>query len=169
MSETLGRQGCFPYGREEERAGFLIRVIAFSIDILVIVLIAGLFISWLGWLIDSSVLFLNPLRPVRGEIELLEAVLILAGFTLLLIPAVYFTYFHCSGGQTPGKMAVGIKVVNRDGSEPGIMASLLRSLGYLLSGSALLAGFLWVALDKQKQGWHDKLARTVVLPLKRQG
>jgi uncharacterized RDD family membrane protein YckC len=27
----------------------------------------------------------------------------------------------------------------------------------------LLLGFIWVGFDQRKQGWHDKLAKTVVI------
>jgi hypothetical protein len=40
---------------------------------------------------------------------------------------------------------------------------LLRFVGYIVSGAVLSLGFLWVALDGKRQGWHDKLARTYVV------
>jgi uncharacterized RDD family membrane protein YckC len=36
-------------------------------------------------------------------------------------------------------------------------------MGYFISGLALGMGFFWIGLDKRKQGWHDKMANTVVI------
>ncbi len=40
---------------------------------------------------------------------------------------------------------------------------VLRYLGYYVSAIPFGLGFLWVAFDPRKQGWHDKIARTVVV------
>jgi hypothetical protein len=44
---------------------------------------------------------------------------------------------------------------------PGI--AFLRCVGYLISGPVLCLGFLWIAFDGKKQGWHDKIAATLVI------
>ncbi len=38
-----------------------------------------------------------------------------------------------------------------------------RYLGYYLSILGLGLGFFWIMWDKRKQGWHDKLAGTLVI------
>jgi len=38
-----------------------------------------------------------------------------------------------------------------------------RYFGYYVSGLILALGFIWIAFDKRKQGWHDKLAGTLVI------
>ncbi len=82
--------------------------------------------------------------------------------------AAYYTLFTGLRGQTPGKMAVGIKVIREDGSLPGVgYAALRETIGKLVSGLALLLGYLWVAFDTKKQGWHDKMAGTVVVVVSR--
>ncbi|TAL09221.1 MAG: RDD family protein, partial [Chloroflexota bacterium] len=45
----------------------------------------------------------------------------------------------------------------------GLGRSLLRYLGYLISWWILGIGFIWVAFDRKKQGWHDKIGGTVVV------
>jgi uncharacterized RDD family membrane protein YckC len=65
---------------------------------------------------------------------------------------------------TPGKMLLRIKVV--DAKTEGPISNrqiLLRLLGYAVSTAFFLAGFFWIGLDKRRQGWHDKLAGTVVI------
>ena len=67
-------------------------------------------------------------------------------------------------GATPGKLAVGIKVVDAEtGNAPSTGRLVVRLLCYLLSALPLYLGFFWVAVDRRKQGWHDKIAGTVVI------
>lgn len=65
---------------------------------------------------------------------------------------------------TPGKMAFSARIVDAatgDKPNPGQMVG--RYLGYFVSTLPLGLGLLWVAFDGRKQGWHDKLAGTVVV------
>ena len=65
---------------------------------------------------------------------------------------------------TPGKLLMGCQVVDADSAEPlTIKQAVLRYLGYYVSALTLGLGFLWIAWDKRKQGFHDKIANTVVL------
>ena len=41
--------------------------------------------------------------------------------------------------------------------------SLLRLVGCLVAGRVFFAGFIWIAFDGRKQGWHDKIAATLVI------
>jgi len=76
----------------------------------------------------------------------------------------YFFLFTASRGQTPGKRLLKIKVIRLDGQKPDWLTSLLRqSLGYTLSAVPCLLGYFWAGIDSQKQAWHDKLARTLVV------
>jgi uncharacterized RDD family membrane protein YckC len=74
----------------------------------------------------------------------------------------YFTYFHGTTGRTPGKMLLGLQVVSADGTMITFGTAFLRTVGYFISFIYLL-GFIWAAFDKRKQGWHDKIAGTVVI------
>jgi uncharacterized RDD family membrane protein YckC len=66
--------------------------------------------------------------------------------------------------STPGKMAVGARVVDAATGAPlGLGRGLVRYLGYFVSLVPLGLGFLWVAFDPRKQGWHDKMAGSVVV------
>jgi uncharacterized RDD family membrane protein YckC len=81
----------------------------------------------------------------------------------LLAGMIYFTGFHGMAGRTPGKMLLGLRVIQASGDPitPGI--AFLRWVGYLISGPLFCLGFLWVAFDGRKQGWHDKIAATLVI------
>jgi len=80
------------------------------------------------------------------------------------VPWLYLWLFTGLKGQTLGKMVVGIKVVNAEGSIPGLGRAALREvLGKIISSIALCIGFLWIVRDGRKQGWHDKIANTYVV------
>jgi uncharacterized RDD family membrane protein YckC len=65
---------------------------------------------------------------------------------------------------TPGKMALSLAVVDaHTGESVSVTQGALRSMGYLLSALPLGLGLLWIAIDPRRQGWHDKIAGTVVL------
>ena len=68
-------------------------------------------------------------------------------------------------GQTIGKKALGIRVVDQDTWQPGIGTGrgMGRYFARWLSAIALGLGYFWMLWDKDKQTWHDKLARTRVV------
>ena len=81
----------------------------------------------------------------------------------IIVGAAYFTYFHGSLGQTPGKMLLGLRVIRATGRSMTYSVALLRWAGYLVSSIFLCLGFIWAAFDGRKQAWHDKLAGTLVI------
>ncbi len=93
----------------------------------------------------------------------------IGAFTLLcallffLADVIYFTVFHGINGQTPGKMLLRLQVRTLSGDRITTGTAFLRWVGYLISGLFFALGFLWVAFDRKKQGWHDKIAMTVVI------
>jgi uncharacterized RDD family membrane protein YckC len=69
---------------------------------------------------------------------------------------------------TPGKMVFSARVVDaKTGRTLTVPQSIGRYLGYFVSTIPLGLGLLWVAFDARKQGWHDKLAGTVVVRSRR--
>jgi uncharacterized RDD family membrane protein YckC len=82
-----------------------------------------------------------------------------------LVIAVGTLLFWRYQGATPGKIAVSAKIVNAEtGGPPTTGRLVIRFLGYIVSALPLCLGFVWIALDRRKQGWHDKIAGTVVIP-----
>ncbi|MFI0547001.1 MAG: RDD family protein [Brachymonas sp.] len=81
-----------------------------------------------------------------------------------IFPAVATLLFWFAKQATPGKMAISTVIVDaRTGGPASAKQFFIRYLGYLLASIPLGLGILWVAFDKRKQGWHDKLAGTVVV------
>lgn len=65
---------------------------------------------------------------------------------------------------TPGKIILGLKIVDVDtGGKLSIGQAIGRYVGYIIAVLPLCLGIFWVGIDKWKQGWHDKLAGTVVI------
>jgi uncharacterized RDD family membrane protein YckC len=94
------------------------------------------------------------LDPVRRSGDLAIAALvgaIIVGF-----------WRYC--GATPGKLAVGVRIVDAaTGEPPPTLRLVIRLLCYVVSALPFYLGFLWAAVDRRKQGWHDKIAGTVVI------
>lgn len=84
-----------------------------------------------------------------------------------LIGLAYFTGMWAWKGTTIGGIVLGLKVVRLDGQPASFLVSLVRALAAAFSMIVLFLGFLWIAWDVEKQGWHDKIAGTVVLKLSR--
>lgn len=70
------------------------------------------------------------------------------------LPAVATIWFWVRYRATPGKLALRAYIVDAE--------SVIRYLGYFVSVVPLGFGVLWIAFDQRKQGWHDKMAGTVV-------
>jgi uncharacterized RDD family membrane protein YckC len=84
-----------------------------------------------------------------------------------ILPAVAIVLFWIARQATPGKMAIGARIVDaQSGEAPTARQLVIRYLGYYVSTIPLMLGFIWVAFDPRKQGWHDKIAGTVVVRTK---
>ena len=82
----------------------------------------------------------------------------------LVLPALAVILFWRYRGATPGKMAISSKIVDaRTGAAPSTGALVVRYFAYIVSTLPLMLGFLWIAFDRRKQGFHDKIAGTVVV------
>lgn len=134
--------------------GFWARVIASLVDTLAIVLI-----SW-------PILF-----AIYGK-QYFEMEALIAGpadFLLSwVLPVVAVLTFWMYKQATPGKMLFSAKIIDaKTGNKPSKAQYIIRYLGYFLSLIPFGFGMLSVGWDKKKQGWHDKLAGTVVISEKK--
>lgn len=139
------------------KAGFWIRAAAAFVDALISAALQGivvfLFAGLLGLLLHSF----------EGESLLMVCLAWLLGSS---IGVVYYVYFTAFGGQTPGKMALRIKVVRTDSSSLTLGRAFYREvIGKFVSGIILGIGYLMVAFDEKKQGLHDRMADTYVVRL----
>jgi len=81
-----------------------------------------------------------------------------------VLPAIAIIAFWIYRSATPGKMAIGATIVDaKTFLQPSKGQLIGRYFAYYLSTIPLGLGFLWIIWDPKKQGWHDKLAGTVVV------
>jgi uncharacterized RDD family membrane protein YckC len=135
-----------------EYAGFWIRVVAALIDtVLVLAVSVPLLVAVYGWAYFDAA----RTGAAAGTADALIS---------WLAPAVAVVAFWFYKQATPGKIAVSARVVDAiTGKAPTIGQCIGRYLGYIVSTVPLGLGLIWVAFDARKQGWHDKLAGTVVI------
>jgi len=142
-------------GLKGQYAGFVSRLLAYGTDIAIIMVMLVVF----GWLVDTVTRLFPPM--ILNPEGLLQVAL--AGVVIVITAGFYYIFFWTLMGQTPGKMLLGVKIVSLDGSRLTFWQALRRCIGYYLSALALYAGYWWVLIDNRRQGWHDKLAGTVVV------
>ena len=84
----------------------------------------------------------------------------------LLLGLAYYAYLEGSpSGQTVGKRAMGIRVIDINGGGPiGPGRALIRYIGRYVSAFPCGLGIFWMLWDAEKQTWHDKFASSVVVP-----
>ena len=80
--------------------------------------------------------------------------------------AIYSIWFLVKFGATPGKMAVGIKVVRPDGGPLSVGQAIGRYFAHILSGLILYIGYMMAGWDDEKRALHDRLAGTRVIRIR---
>jgi uncharacterized RDD family membrane protein YckC len=133
-----------------EYVGFWARVVAIFIDaVLLMVIEFPLLLAFYGsayFTVDSG---------VQGPVDFM------LDFVFPTVATILFWFWKQA---TPGKMAFSAKIVDAEtGKEPSIGQYIGRYFAYIISAIPFCLGFIWVAFDSKKQGWHDKLAGTVVV------
>ena len=135
---------------EHQYMGFWLRVLASILDNI-----------WLGILIFILMFVFLLVIPMDEESMQYLAANLSVQF---LLPAILIVALWIKFASTPGKMAFKARIVDAETFEPVSSGRLvLRYIGYIVSTLPLFLGFLWVAWDKRKQGFHDKIAGTVVI------
>ena len=87
----------------------------------------------------------------------------LLGLLLLILYLSVAFVLYCSG-TTPGKRIFALRVIKESGGECHLGSMLVREIvGKTISGAVFLLGYLWILFDRERQGWHDKLANTYVV------
>ncbi|WP_194755485.1 RDD family protein [Aliidiomarina indica] len=131
-------------------AGFWLRLGAAVIDTIILLIVIGTPLSFIYgvdyWLDD---------RLVHGTWDVLLS---------YVFPFVATIWFWRRFLGTPGKMGLKLRVVDAvTGDKLTVAQSIGRYFAYIISGLPLGLGFIWIGIDAKKQGWHDKLAGTVVI------
>lgn len=90
--------------------------------------------------------------------------LVIVALLTLLLFVLNFVLLAGRNGQSAGMRILGIRIVRVDGTPFTTKHAAIRHLvGYPLSTAFFFLGFLWMLWDPKQQGWHDKIARTLVV------
>ena len=138
--------------------GFWIRFLAFLVDsiwaMVVVALVAAVILGQPD--IDMETVAADP----AGALVMLSGRILLD----VIVVAIIVLGFWIVRSATPGKMVFSAVIADaKTLGEPSKLQLVGRYLGYFVSIFGLMLGFLWIAFDPRKQGWHDKLAGTLVI------
>jgi uncharacterized RDD family membrane protein YckC len=130
-------------------AGFFRRLVAFVVDgVMLYLLITAIMFVLLRITRDVDPSNLQHLSQIVG----------------LSVGAIYSIYFWVNhNGATPGKKLMKIRIKKIDDTPLDYRTAIVRYIGSYVSAYALAIGYLWMIWDKEKQTWHDKFAKTVVI------
>jgi uncharacterized RDD family membrane protein YckC len=154
----------FSYTPAPYYGGFWLRFVAYVIDSVIVAIPSWIVGTIVGAIINASRVPSDVSGSAVSNLPPGALLVILSLYVILLIWAVgYFVYFW-SIGATLGMRVLRLRVVDADTGRPiGIARALLRYLGFFISSLVCYIGLIWAAFDTRKQGWHDKIANTVVL------
>lgn len=139
-----------------EYAGFWVRVGASLIDIL-IMMVAIYPLLWLFYHGDWDLILATGLSE-QPQVVWFD---ILMNY---ILPFLYTILVWMLWSASPGKILLGMKIVDANTGNPlNLKQALIRYIGYFPAMLVFMIGIFWVAFDKRKQGWHDKMANTVVI------
>ncbi len=135
-----------------QKGSFWERLLAYLIDN-VLVLIPIFLVNTILTYLHLNFFYLNLLLPID-----------------FLIIALYNVFLVARTGSTIGKKLLKLKVVDTEYLDVSLKKVLMREvLGKLISSASFGLGFVWVLKDKQKQALHDKVGKTYVVKLNKEG
>ncbi|MEO5960425.1 MAG: RDD family protein [Opitutaceae bacterium] len=105
----------------------------------------------------------NSARVQSGDLTgmiMLQVVFQLVG---IVVGLAYEIFFIRKFDATPGKMAMGLKILRPDGSKLSIGRIVGRYFGAFVSGMILAIGYIMAAFDDEKRSLHDRIADTRVI------
>jgi uncharacterized RDD family membrane protein YckC len=141
--------------------GFWIRFVAYIIDAVIIFIptfVIGLVIGVIAAASAGAANNSSNANAIAGS-----GASVLVDLIAFAITVGYFVYFW-GKGQTIGMRVFHLRVADAVTGQPiGYGRAALRYLGYIISAIVCYIGLIWAAFDGRKQGWHDKIANTVVL------
>ena len=148
-------------------AGFFTRLLAFLVDVFVLVAATSLVTVTITAVLKVFGVDVQQCVNLSSGVNLEFIVCSVAAIALIVINIsivpLYFILFWGLSGQTLGKAVLGVRVVRLNGKRMGIGTAILRYIGYFISLLTLGLGFGWILVDDRRQGWHDKIAGTCVI------
>ena len=151
-----------PAGLASRTAAMLIDIVTISIGLTVFTYLTSVVLSFFG--LDLIVAELETSSNTLQNILALS-VLLTVGTVLTFANITYFVFLWSLDGQTIGMGLLGLRVISirTEDEDVRVLQALLRYAGLWLCALPFLLGFLWILVDDERRGWHDKLARTQVV------
>lgn len=141
-------------------AAYLLDGLILTVAVITVMLVFGLLIAVLPGVDFSGG------RPTGYSF--LATILALMYYVAILVVTVGYIIVGNARGQTLGKRALGIAVVDaRTGAPIGIGRSIVRYLMFAVMGLPCYLGFLSIPLAADHRGWHDRAADDVVITVPR--
>lgn len=150
--------------------GFWIRFVAYVIDAIILGIVSGIVIipvlgalgfGAYGTMSGGGEMSEDQMGALIGMITGAGMFMQVAN---IVVAWLYFSLMESSGKQaTVGKMALGLKVINKDGSKLNFGQATVRYIGKIISGMILLIGFIMAGFTEKKQALHDMIAGTYVV------
>ena len=129
-------------------AGFWIRLAALIIDGIILAII----FTPITFLFSSDADLQNPMAFTTVD------------FITQFIGIIFVVFCWVKFAGTPGKRLLKLKVLDEaTGNKLTLGQAILRYIGYIPSTLVFFLGYFWMIWDSKKQGWHDKIAKTVVV------
>lgn len=153
-------------GSARRFGGFWIRFLALVIDGIIVGVVSAIIRIPLGLAIGGVGLGLGRNPDPAQALAALPAILSLAGLSGLIQVALslaYEVYFLSSRGATPGKIALGLRVIRVDGSNVSAGLAAGRYFARFLSWLTLCIGFIIAGFDREKRSLHDHICGTRVI------
>jgi len=163
LREGVPQAGIVQYG------GFWIRFVAVIIDGIILAIPMGIlqFVimgAGMATMMNPEAQNPNPtpaeamamIAPMLGMIGVLSLLSVVIGVS-------YETFFIVKFAATPGKMAMGVKVLRPDGSKLTVGRAIGRYFAKMLSGLILYIGYIMAGFDAEKRALHDMICDTRVI------
>jgi uncharacterized RDD family membrane protein YckC len=135
-----------------QTAGFGVRVLAYLVDAVILSFFGGAFPFLV---IANTTASVSPGQQVATTTS-----------GSVVVSLIYFVIFwsRLGGGRTLGMRLLKLRVVREQNmAPPGVIDAFVRWIGLWVSFVLCFVGVIWVAFDSRHQGWHDKMARTLVV------
>ena len=136
---------------QQRFAGFWIRTLAYLVDAFLLSLVGGAFPYLL-------------IAGLPGSQQANNGAATQSAGSSVLLAVVYFVVcWWLFRGRTIGMWITGLRVIRDDGAPLGLLGAIVRVIGLWFSFAVCFVGVIWVAVDSRHRGWHDMLARTLVV------
>lgn len=155
------------YAVQTAYAGFWIRVVARILDGLILGIPLGIlfavFASVLG-VFSQAASTTTDQNAQSAALAIFGGVFLIFYLIVLVVTFGYWIYFWGTSGQTLAMRLLRLRIVDANtGRSIGYSRAIVRLLMTFVNSLACYIGWIWVAFDPRKQGWHDKVANTVVI------